>query len=378
MIERLIARGVAYVAEDHVLFSPSAMDALARRAALRLARPPLARRDAGRRAGRSRALQARSDGFRAVEAVEAEGAELAEPGRDRRARAPRLAHRVLGHVDGEAARAVRRRPLLRRPEPQRVRHPRRRHRSRLSPPRERDRAVLLRLRLAAHGQCLDAQRLPAGRRREDVEEPRQLRHHPRAAGHAGTFGGRTWPGEVLRLAMLRTHYRQPIDWTVRGARGEREETLDRLVRRRSATSQPARDGRRRRRSKRCATISIRRGDRPSCTSLQAAMPRRSSPPGSLEPLPDATPSLLEAQRQSARPVCEQTRTERIVVGARAKRRSTPTDIDAKRSISDERAKPRARRRTGPKSDRLRDRARRRSASRSRTTRTARRPGSSKR
>jgi cysteinyl-tRNA synthetase len=30
-----------------------------------------------------------------------------------------------------------------------------------------------------------------------------------------TFGRRTWPGEVLRLAMLRTHYRQPIDWTVR-------------------------------------------------------------------------------------------------------------------------------------------------------------------
>ncbi|MCX7340288.1 MAG: cysteine--tRNA ligase [Hyphomicrobiales bacterium] len=29
------------------------------------------------------------------------------------------------------------------------------------------------------------------------------------------FGGRAWPGEVLRLAMLKTHYRQPIDWTVR-------------------------------------------------------------------------------------------------------------------------------------------------------------------
>ncbi len=29
------------------------------------------------------------------------------------------------------------------------------------------------------------------------------------------FGGRRWPGEVLRLAMLKTHYRQPIDWTVR-------------------------------------------------------------------------------------------------------------------------------------------------------------------
>ncbi len=30
-----------------------------------------------------------------------------------------------------------------------------------------------------------------------------------------TFGGRKWPGEVLRLAMLMTHYRQPIDWTAR-------------------------------------------------------------------------------------------------------------------------------------------------------------------
>ena len=29
-----------------------------------------------------------------------------------------------------------------------------------------------------------------------------------------TFGGRSWPGPVLRLAMLTTHYRQPIDWTV--------------------------------------------------------------------------------------------------------------------------------------------------------------------
>ncbi len=29
------------------------------------------------------------------------------------------------------------------------------------------------------------------------------------------FGGRKWPGEVLRLAMLKTRYRQPIDWTVK-------------------------------------------------------------------------------------------------------------------------------------------------------------------
>jgi cysteinyl-tRNA synthetase len=30
------------------------------------------------------------------------------------------------------------------------------------------------------------------------------------------FGGHSWPGEVLRLAMLQTQYRQPIDWTVNG------------------------------------------------------------------------------------------------------------------------------------------------------------------
>ncbi|CAN7611845.1 cysteine--tRNA ligase [Bosea sp. LjRoot90] len=38
------------------------------------------------------------------------------------------------------------------------------------------------------------------------------------------FGGRTWPGAVLRLAMLKTHYRQPIDWTVK-ALEEAEKTL---------------------------------------------------------------------------------------------------------------------------------------------------------
>jgi cysteinyl-tRNA synthetase len=29
------------------------------------------------------------------------------------------------------------------------------------------------------------------------------------------FGGRAWPGEVLRLAMLMTHYREPIDFSLR-------------------------------------------------------------------------------------------------------------------------------------------------------------------
>ena len=35
-----------------------------------------------------------------------------------------------------------------------------------------------------------------------------------------------WPGEALRLNMLRTHYRQPIDWTLRGLE-ESTKVLDR-------------------------------------------------------------------------------------------------------------------------------------------------------
>jgi cysteinyl-tRNA synthetase len=41
------------------------------------------------------------------------------------------------------------------------------------------------------------------------------------------FGGRRWLGDVLRFAMLRTHYRQPIDWTV-SALEESEATLRRF------------------------------------------------------------------------------------------------------------------------------------------------------
>jgi cysteinyl-tRNA synthetase len=33
---------------------------------------------------------------------------------------------------------------------------------------------------------------------------------------SGKFGGRSWDEATLRLTMLRTHYHQPIDWTVRG------------------------------------------------------------------------------------------------------------------------------------------------------------------
>ena len=47
-------------------------------------------------------------------------------------------------------------------------------------------------------------------RREDVEVPRQLLHRPRPARPG-------CPGEAIRLALLSTHYRQPLDWTERKA-----------------------------------------------------------------------------------------------------------------------------------------------------------------
>lgn len=42
--------------------------------------------------------------------------------------------------------------------------------------------------------------------------------------HTEKFGGRKWPGEVLRLAMLMTHYREPIDFSVKRLE-EAEDTL---------------------------------------------------------------------------------------------------------------------------------------------------------
>jgi cysteinyl-tRNA synthetase len=42
------------------------------------------------------------------------------------------------------------------------------------------------------------------------------------------FGGRSWNGSTLRMAMLKTHYRQPIDWTLRGLQ-ESEQALLRFA-----------------------------------------------------------------------------------------------------------------------------------------------------
>ena len=55
-----------------------------------------------------------------------------------------------------------------------------------------------------------------------------------------SFGGRKWPGEVLRLAMLMTHYREPIDFSIRRLE-EAENVLERLRRARNSAAHAQND-----------------------------------------------------------------------------------------------------------------------------------------
>ena len=226
MIERLVARGVAYVAEDHVLFSPSAMDALPgapRYGAL--AHRSLDEMLAGARVDVAPYKRDPMDFVlwkpsKPNEPSWPSPAGIAAPGRPG------------WHIECSAmSMATLLEPFgggLECDDPSRnVFDIHGGGIDLVFPHHENEIAQsCCAFGSTPDGQCLDAQRLPAGRKREDVEEPRQLRHHPRVAAQTPTFGGRKWSGEALRLAMLRTHYRQPIDWTVK-ALEEAEATLDR-------------------------------------------------------------------------------------------------------------------------------------------------------
>ncbi len=85
----------------------------------------------------------------------------------------RLAHRMLGHVD-EPARQL-------------FRHPRRRRGLEVSASRERDRAVLRRLRYALRAR-VDAQRVRARERRENVEVARQFLYGARGSEDTARSG----------------------------------------------------------------------------------------------------------------------------------------------------------------------------------------------
>ena len=53
--------------------------------------------------------------------------------------------------------------------------------------------------------------------------------------NSDVFGGHKWPGDVLRFNMLRTHYRQPIDWTLDGLK-ESWTLLERMYANASSTN----------------------------------------------------------------------------------------------------------------------------------------------
>ena len=342
LIERLVARGVAYVAEDHVLFSPSAMDALP--GAPRygsLARRSLDEMLAGARVDVAPYKRDPMDFVlwkpsKPKEPSWPSPAGIAAPGRPGwhiECSAMSMAKLLEPFGGGLACDD---------PGAQRVRHPRRRHRPRLPPSRERDRPVLLRLRLDAHGQFwmhngfLQVEGEKMSKSLGNFVTIRELLA-------TASFGGRAWPGEVLRLAMLRTHYRQPIDWTVR-ALEESEKALDRMVRRSRATRASAPHGR-----PSVARRAVRRSQY-ARRDRRAARARNARPAAAAAVLAARAqlPNLigLSTLRSLGRRHAPQRRTRAD------RRRSTWPKIRA--LIECRASPPPARQRTGPQSDRLRD------------------------
>ena len=156
LIERLVESGNAYVADDNVLFNVPSMPDYGQ-----LSKRPLDEMIAGARVEvapyKTQTRWTSCCGSRQSPA-------------SRRGRRPPASRRPAGPAGTSNARRCRGSISAD------LRHPRRRHRPRLSAPRKRDRAIALRLPHAGDGELLDAQRLPAGRRREDVEVAREFRH----------------------------------------------------------------------------------------------------------------------------------------------------------------------------------------------------------
>ena len=237
MIERLIATGHAYAAEGHVLFDVPSMPDYGQLSGRSH------RRDDRRRAGRGRALQARSRRFRAVEAVAATIAGLGQPVGPRPAG---LAYRMLGDERGASRRDLR--------------HPWRRHRPHLPAPRERDRPERLGPSRQAVRALLDAQRL---RCRSTARRCRSRS----AISAPSAMCWRKCRARSARYAMLMTHYRQPLDWTEERL-AEAKHALDRFylaLRRVTRRSPRRRRIARRACSRRWRTISTRRWRSPRCT-----------------------------------------------------------------------------------------------------------------
>ena len=243
LIERLVASGHAYVAEEHVLFSVPSMPDYGK-----LSQPP-ARRDDRRRARRGRALQARPDGLRAVEAVEAgragagrrpSGSDAGRPGWHIECSAMSWKH--LGEtfdIHGGGIDLV-------------------------FPHHENE---IAQSRCAFHTPVMANYWMHNGFLQVEGEKM------SKSLGNFVTIREllADWPGDVVRLAMLRTHYRQPINWTVKGLE-EAEKALASFFD--AASDRSGCRARRRPCSMPCSTISTRRRRLPRCTRLKNAAGRK--------------------------------------------------------------------------------------------------------
>ena len=175
IIEKLVAGGFAYVAEDHVLFSPQAMNAansvLPRYGAL--SNRSLDEMIAGARVDVAPYKRDTTDFVlwkpsKPGEPSWPSPSGIAAPGRPGwHIECSAMAWKHLGEqfdIHGGGIDLV-------------------------FPHHENELAqTLLRVPRRPHGECLDAQRLPAGREREDVEVARQLLHDPRVAGRLAGRG----------------------------------------------------------------------------------------------------------------------------------------------------------------------------------------------
>ena len=193
MIEGLVASGHAYAAQGHVLFrvrSYAAYGALSGRSV-----------DDMRAGARVEVAPYKEDPMDFVLWKPAAGrAGLAGAGRGRRehrARASGLAHRMLCDGLRVAGRDLR--------------HPRRRQRPAVPPPRERDRPVEMRpsrgrlARVWMHNEMLQVEGRKMSKSLGNFFTVRDLLDQ-------GV------PGEVIRFVMLSTHYRKPMDWTEKKAK----------------------------------------------------------------------------------------------------------------------------------------------------------------
>ena len=188
MIERLVQTGCAYVAEDHVLFNVSSMPDYGK-----LSQPP-ARRDDRRRPRRGGALQARPTDFvlwkpsKPGEPAWDSPCGIKTPGRPGwHIECSAMAWKHLGEtfdIHGGGIDLV-------------------------FPHHENE---IAQSRCAFHSKVMANYWMHNGFLQVEGEKM------SKSAGNFVTIRDllKDWPGEVLRLNMLRTHYRQPIDWTVKG------------------------------------------------------------------------------------------------------------------------------------------------------------------